>query len=269
MIGLGLKISRVRGVSAPGGIAVDPDYQALINYSVAQGYTLPSAGQQVLQNQLLVDLKAAGFWNRIDSFAMFATNGSSGFALVDWKRLTNMSPFNAPPFTPNKGFEGNGSSAWIDTGYQPNINATNYTQNSAGLSTYLWKSGTDGRYVIGTDSGLSPQVRMRVHSNPSQALDSQINSATDTQVQNINSNTVGNFHIDRNGSSTFILQFQGALSSVYNAVSGGVPTLPILVFKITTQYADQGISYFIARNGMSQAEKNTLNTIMSTYLNAI
>jgi hypothetical protein len=53
----------------------DADYQAVLNYATTQGYTLPSAGQQTLQNQLVVDLKAGGIWAKLDTFGVFATDG--------------------------------------------------------------------------------------------------------------------------------------------------------------------------------------------------
>ena len=63
-----------------GGTPYDTDYQAILDYATTQGYTLPSDSQKTLQNQLLVDLKAAGIWSKLDTFANFATDGSSDFA---------------------------------------------------------------------------------------------------------------------------------------------------------------------------------------------
>jgi hypothetical protein len=108
----------------------DPDYQAILDYATTQGYTLPSAGQQALQNQLVVDLKDGGIWSKLDTFAVFATDGNSDFALIDWKRLTQYTAVNSPTFTINDGFAGNGTSAYIDTNF--NISTgTNYTLNDA------------------------------------------------------------------------------------------------------------------------------------------
>jgi len=42
----------------------DSDYQAVLDYATTQGYTLPSASQQLLQNQLVVDLKDGGIWSK-------------------------------------------------------------------------------------------------------------------------------------------------------------------------------------------------------------
>jgi hypothetical protein len=57
-----------------------------------------------LQNQLVVDLKDGGIWSKLDTFAVFATDGDSDFALIDWIRLSDYTAFNSPTFTTNQGF---------------------------------------------------------------------------------------------------------------------------------------------------------------------
>lgn len=109
----------------------DTDYQAVLDYGTTQGYTLPSASQQLLQNQLVLDLKDAGIWSKLDTFAVFATDGNSDFALIDWIRLTQYTSVNSPTFTTNSGFSGNGTSAYIDTNYNPSTSGVNYTLNDA------------------------------------------------------------------------------------------------------------------------------------------
>jgi hypothetical protein len=44
-------------------VAWMPTIKAVLDYATAQGYTLPSSGQQTLQNQLVVDLKDGGIWS--------------------------------------------------------------------------------------------------------------------------------------------------------------------------------------------------------------
>jgi hypothetical protein len=119
-----------------GGGAFDADYQAVLDYATTQGYTLPSAGQQTLQNQLVVDLKAGGIWNKLDTFGVFATDGSSDFALIDWKRLSQYTAVNSPAFTTNVGFSGNGTSAYVNTNFNPSTSGVNYTLNNASRIMY-------------------------------------------------------------------------------------------------------------------------------------
>jgi len=123
------------GIFSQGGVSFDADYQAVLDYATTQTYTLPSASQQALQNQLVIDLKDAGVWSKLDVFYVFATDGDSDFASINWKDPNNFecTEVNSPTFTTNKGFEGDGTSAYLDTNFNTSTDSVNYTQNDVGL----------------------------------------------------------------------------------------------------------------------------------------
>jgi hypothetical protein len=116
----------------------DTDYQAVLNYATTQGYTLPSAGQQTLQNQLVVDLKDGGIWSKLDLFYVFATDGNSDFASINWKDPNNyeITEVNSPTFTTNVGFTGNGTSAYLNTNWSILNDSVNFEQNNATIGAY-------------------------------------------------------------------------------------------------------------------------------------
>jgi hypothetical protein len=134
------------------------EYQAILTRATALGYTLPSAGQQTKQNQLIVDLKAAGVWTRLDVLYMFATDGNNSFATLNWKNPTTnqCTLVNTPTFTTNQGFTGNGVSSNIDTNYNPNtFSSPNYLLNDASLGWWKRTTGTiaSNRRIISVTSG--------------------------------------------------------------------------------------------------------------------
>lgn len=116
----------------------DSDYQAILDYATTQGYTLPSASQQDLQNQLVVDLKDTGVWSKLDLFYVFATDGDSDFASINWKDPNNFecTEVNSPTFTTNEGFQGNSTSSYLLTNYYPSTNASNYSLNSSSFGVF-------------------------------------------------------------------------------------------------------------------------------------
>jgi hypothetical protein len=146
-VGIGVGIGRQR-FGGGGGGGFDADYQAVLDYATTQGYTLPSSGQQTLQNQLLVDLKAGGIWSKLDTFAVFATDGDIDFALIDWKRLSDYTAVNSPTFTSNQGFQGNGTSSYINSNFNPTTQGVNFVLNSASVWTYKYILGTIGSFNI-------------------------------------------------------------------------------------------------------------------------
>ena len=113
----------------------DSDYQAILDYATTQGYTLPSASQQALQNQLVVDLKDAGVWSKLDIFYLFATDGDSDFASINWKdpNTFEITEVNSPTFTTNQGFSSDGASSYLNTNFNLSTSGTNYTQDDMGL----------------------------------------------------------------------------------------------------------------------------------------
>jgi hypothetical protein len=117
----------------------DPDYQAILDYATTQGYTLPSAGQQALQNQLVVDLKTAGVWSDLDLFYVFATDGDSDFATINWKDVNNFqcTKVNSPNFTTNVGFNSNGTSSYLNTNFNVNSDSINFQLLSNSLHYYI------------------------------------------------------------------------------------------------------------------------------------
>ena len=152
MIGVGVGLRRRRFGGGGGGF--DSDYQAVLDYATTQSYTLPSSAQQTLQNQLVVDLKSAGIWSKLDSFAVFATDGDSDFALIDWIRLTDYTAVNSPTFTTNQGFQGDGVSAYIDTNWNPFTDGVNYTQDDASYGGYRFNNINDFSRFLGNDNNM-------------------------------------------------------------------------------------------------------------------
>ena len=113
----------------------DADYQAVLDYATTQGYTLPSAGQQTLQNDLVVDMKAAGIsWSDLSIFYVMATDGDRDFAKINWADPGNfdLTEVNAPTFTTDVGFTGNGSTQALDTGFIPSSDWGTSTDVSMG-----------------------------------------------------------------------------------------------------------------------------------------
>ena len=131
--------------------SMDADYAAILNYATTQGYTLPSASQRLLQEQLIVDLKNAGIWTKLDILYVFATDGDSDFASVNWKDPNNykITQVNSPSFTSNLGFTGDATSAYLDTNYIPSTNGVNFTLNDASAMYYRENNANATTFTMG------------------------------------------------------------------------------------------------------------------------
>jgi hypothetical protein len=139
MIGIGIGINKTIFTSAGEGSSFDADYQAVLDYATTQGYTLPSQSQQLLQNQLVVDLKDAAVWSDLDLFYVFATDGDEDFATINWKDVNNFqaTKVNSPNFTTNVGFNSNGTSSYLNTNYNVSTDSSNFQLLSNSLHYYV------------------------------------------------------------------------------------------------------------------------------------
>ena len=149
------------GFIGSGDFGFDPDYKAVLDYANARGYALPSSYQLTLQNRLVLDLKDAGVWSKLDLFYVFATDGDSDFASINWKDPNNFecTEVNSPTFTTNEGFASNGTSSYLNTNFNLSTDGTNYSQNDAGsifgISKFIAKSSARPYGSSGINNYLS------------------------------------------------------------------------------------------------------------------
>jgi surface protein len=160
-----------------GGVINEAEYQAVLDYATTQTYTLPTISQRNQQNLLLYNLKDAGIWTKLDTFAVFATDGDSDFALIDWKRLSQYTAINSPTFTTNDGFAGNNTSAYIDTNYNPFTSGVNYTLDNASR-IFFGTLDSDLRYPESAGGVSENLTRNRVSNGALQRINQSSNNLT-------------------------------------------------------------------------------------------
>jgi hypothetical protein len=258
-VGIGVGIDRQR---FGGGVSFDPDYQAVLNYATSQSYTLPSASQQILQNQLVLDLKAGGIWSKLDTFGVFATDGSSDFALIDWKRLSQYTAVNSPTFTANQGFQGDGTSSYINTNFNPATQGVNFANNSASISLYVKIAQTVGLDILGEPNSI---IRLRNGNNVLQRINAGSNAAA-----NINMSGTGVLTWNKNSGSNWT--FYNNLTQSYNGsfISNTSPFNNLLIFSFNTTISFSNPQISIVAMGSSlDAENTNLNTHFNSYINSL
>ena len=244
-----------------GGGGFDTDYQAVLDFAISEGDTLPSANQQILQNQVVLSLKDKGLWNKKDAFGLFATDGNVDFALICWKRLIKMDAINSPSFSANAGFTGNGTSSYIDTLFRPAIDGVNFLQDDAGFRI---NSGTgSSNYILGTSSTADGNIRLRKRDD----ADLQINGGINT-IEGVEFDNTGNIHIDRI-SNTEVVARSSEATVTFSNNSTGLTSNPIWIFRLAGIYIDANIKSLSTGSSFTEREKNDYDTIINTYLNAL
>ena len=144
------------------GVSTDADYQAVLTKASDLGYSAPSALQQTLQNTLVTDLKTAGVWDKLDALYVFATDGDSDYATLNWKSPSNneADKVNSPTFTENRGFTG-ASLKYIDTNFQQD-QGVKHKQNNASFGVYTWSDiATEQQNFFSVDGSGFTRLRKR------------------------------------------------------------------------------------------------------------
>jgi hypothetical protein len=258
----------MRGTSLIWELPFDSDYQAILDYATLQGYTLPSESQRLKQNQLVIDLKNAGVWSKLDTFANFATDGDVNFALIDWKRLTQYTAVNSPTRTINEGFNGNGISSYVDTNFDLSNLTTKLITNQQSISTGMYinqviEAGT--QYILGNLT--SSEFRL-FSGNETRTLNRYMGSRT-----SIDWSGTGLMSIHRNFNAlTLDLKvYNNENLIVVTGTGNGYPSitgLNILIGRYVTSYNENQFSFFYSGSSMV-AEISDFSNALNTYMSSI
>jgi len=249
----------------PAPSAYDADYQAVLDRSTALGYTAPSAAQQTLQNTLVEDLKTAGVWDKLDLFYVFATDGDSDYATLNWKAPSShqVTKVSSPTFTANEGFTGNASSAYLETNYNPSNDATNYALNAASFGFFISDLGTFTGTSI-SDFGAPDAVNRAWYRRTSNRF--YINSSGYTFVTPYTANTF--VHANRNGSNTAQAYHNGTLVDSPTNVSTSIPPVNFAAFKRSGLFSESTLGIAFVGGDLS-SESSDFNTAINNYLTAL
>lgn len=258
------------------GGGFDFDYRVILNYATAQGYTLPSLPQRVKQNQLMVNLKANSLWTGKDVFYVFANDGSKEFGTLNWKSpaVNQCTIINSMTWTPNIGFESNGTNSYLNTTYRPTSNAVNFTQNDNGV--YYWIINNVAGSSTATDWGAS-------NAGGANGIFASIRTNTDAYVYRSNQNTnqsnanttsSGFYHQKRTASNATALFKNG--SSVGTGTIASATRTDRAIYVGAVNIADVAAGFSNGKQfatfgvGASlNGSESTLNNIINTYITSL
>jgi len=241
-------------------VIYDSDYKAVLDYATTQNYTLPSVSQRLKQSVLLSSLKTAGVWSKLDTFANFATDGSSNFALIDWKRLSLLTAVNSPTFTTNEGFNGNGTSSHINTNFTPFLNASNYQLNNASRYIYIFAPVANDR----VDGNLIDTNGIRLGSFNTQRL----NSGSNTLNTAFEYTSVRGMKSIHRTSSTNLTLANNKTSAARTSTSTALPNSSQFILRQGFIYSTSKVSMY-AMGASLVSENNNFVDAFDTYLTSL
>jgi hypothetical protein len=137
------------GIIASQIASFDADAQAFFDRVTTAGGTL-SATEQTATNQLVLDMKAAGIWSAMR--AVYPMVGASAAACAqNLKSSSFTGTFSSGWTFASTGVTGNGTSAYMDTNFNPSINYNNFNN---GYSIYCRTNSSTTRWDFGAYPGF-------------------------------------------------------------------------------------------------------------------
>lgn len=244
--------------------AFDVSYKAILDRAIFLGYSLPSIDQQAKQNTFLVTLKTIGVWNKLDVLYVFAQNGGSAFATINWKNPSaNQSTLiNAPAFVSNGGFQGDGVSSYIDTNFNPFTQGVNYTQNNA--SRYFFThaiSTTAGRFDGSSLTNRNQMIRGLTNAQ-------RINAGTNVAGVPLDFTTTANTKSLHRISANDITAYNETTGASTTQTSATMDSVNQWILRAGTQYGAHTCSAY-AMGASMISEHNNFITAWNTYKSSL
>ena len=233
-VGVGIRVGGFTPISGGGG--VDPDAQAFFDRGTTAGGTLTTTEKNAT-NQLVLDMKSAGIWSSMK--AVYPMVGASAAACAqNLKSSSFTGTFTSGWTFSANGVQGNGNSAYMDTGLNGNaqlsLNSNSFSvylnsSVSAGLDMPIgngancfilphFSGGTYNRNASGTynqntivnNMGLTMSKRTSSAGSVNVKNGSSFAQSTDTSVSIDNAN----FHVGAGNFSTFYSSARIALAQI-------------------------------------------------------
>lgn len=244
----------------------DSDYQAILNKGTSLGYTLPTDSVKLKQNALLTSLKADGVWAKLDVFYVFAQDGSAEFATLNWKNPNANQAIitSAPTFVVNGGFQGNGTSSYIDTNFNPATQGVQYTLNNASRYFFSHAITATGatRFDGNTNSGINTIFRNSFNSQ-------RINcGSTNNLAVAFNYTTAVDTKSIHRTSSVDVTLYNGTTGLSTTQTSTGINSAPQWILRSASNYGSHTCAAYAMGASLVAENTNFVND-WNTYKNSL
>lgn len=260
-VGLSIPVVAVRGRRGP---VVEPETTALLSRMTVT----PDATRQGHINTLIKSLKTAGVWSKLDCLYVMASHDAQA-ARLNWKQAAyNLTPINSPTFTVDRGYQGDGSSSLLDSGFDPVLAAGQVSLNSVHLGTWTYQDAINTAFGVG-NLGLTIRPRTSSLNN----MDARVHSST-ILVNVASMSGYSHYVVNRNGSAGFDIWGGGLKRSTIADATTSMNSLAMGVCarRIGASSFQYDTSLRCAQHwgaGLTETESAALYAALQTYLTAV
>ena len=244
---------------------LDSDFTAVIDTATGASVPLPSNTVINATDTLIKALKAgANTWGELDAFYLFATD-SKDFALYNLKDSSvTATRVDAPTFTNNIGYNGDGASSYLDLGYD---STTQFTQNDASMGVYSW----DDMSVVAFQRPISKAGRTRLHTNTANANNRLNNGNIGANSKELSASGTGLIGMTRNDPDGFFgLDSSGVIASDENVIaSQAVQAGNFQTHNFSSNFTEGRLGLAWIGGSLSATQWSEYVTAVNTYISSI
>lgn len=248
------------GAAVSAGAAFDSDAQAVIdNMDVA-----PDGARQIVINDLVLDLKAAGLWTKIDELYVHAAHDAQA-ARLNWKNPTgtDLAVTSAPTFTADVGYRGDASDDLLTNATDLNA-LTLYQQNSGHIAQWLDLASTGATRSMGC--ATSADVFLRAVEGG--AMAGRVNQGATTDFAGTASQPLS-IILSRRGASEVESYVDGVHDADGAESSSAVVAERLTILGAGGTFSDARVSASSIGSGLTDTEAGAWHTCISDYLAAL
>lgn len=257
------------------------DLQAWVSAVTTAGGTV-SSGRQTIIGNLINSLKAqacslgGSLWSNLDFLFVHAGEDSQQGLISIVAPAQRQATNEGAAFVANSGWQGNGTSAYVNLNYNPSANGAHLTENSASFG--LFYATTPQEFAVsGCANGAGPDARLLLCPN---YYGTTCLWAVNDASQQINFTTQpagpGLYTITRVNASTTgaVGYFNGGAGAEGNTASTGAPNADLAILAemggaTPANFDSATIALSFAGAGFDASDVANLNAIIATLASAI
>lgn len=251
-----------------GSAGFEPEYQDIIDYANTNVITLPSESQQIIQNQFMIDLKAAISLSAFDVFYLFANDAGQDFSWINWASNKAFSQSGTWDWFNNDGLA---VAASVGVPFTSSINMaadfSSYTLNdcSYGFRVGLGQSwGTSESPFQAYNSGVGGVTLQNIGSTATR-LNSSTNTVLNGGIEPAFATDLQYSNVNRISSSQIEYIANGVLQNTYTQNTTIVATEPLIFGKVNGAFTKRFQLLYFGRS-ITVSEALDINTAINDYL---
>lgn len=239
---------------------------------VARMAVPPSSTRRAQIDALIAGLKADGAWDKLDWLCLMAAHDAQA-ARLNWRSAAkSLAAVNSPFFTIDRGYAGDGASAYLTLGEWLIAPGNQFARNNASMGLWCNAQGaeTGFGYQLGDNGGNTAQSYIQILAADATASDIYRINTTESVTMSAGTVRTGHRSFTRSGASTSRAYRNGVLvAEGASASTASVPGASTTLLRRVGNYGRDRLAAFYAGAALADAEMAALHGRLATYLTAL